>query len=229
MATDSKDTRPIAVLGLGRFGQRMAERLSRGGEDVLACDYDRDVVEQIATKVAQAVVLDVTDEAAMRSRGVHKVKAAVIGIGEDFEAAVLTTVYLTQDQVMRQTGAAVEQAAVAAASSGTVALLSYAPDTIDADLATAKSQMTGEFLTYYGKFTTDVVAPAVRDRGVKASARAVDAAVMEIRPTEAKVLVFLDQETVSRDRPEPAYTASSVIVSLAKVDGEWLISAFDPV
>ncbi|MEC9323294.1 MAG: hypothetical protein VYB90_05625 [Actinomycetota bacterium] len=144
-------------------------------------------------------------------------------------AAVLTTVYLTQYQVMRQTGAAVEQAAVAAASSGTVALLSYAPDTIDADLATAKSQMTGEFLTYYGKFTTDVVAPAVRDRGVKASARAVDAAVMEIRPTEAKVLVFLDQETVSRDRPEPAYTASSVIVSLAKVDGEWLISAFDPV
>lgn len=63
-------------------------------------------------------------------------------------AAVLTTVYLTQYQVMRQTGAAVEQAAVAAASSGTVALLSYAPDTIDADLATAKSQMTGEFLTY---------------------------------------------------------------------------------
>jgi trk system potassium uptake protein TrkA len=101
MATDSKDTRPIAVLGLGRFGQRMAERLSRGGEDVLACDYDRDVVEQIATKVAQAVVLDVTDEAAMRSRGVHKVKAAVIGIGEDFEAAVLTTVILRQMEVPR--------------------------------------------------------------------------------------------------------------------------------
>ena len=144
-------------------------------------------------------------------------------------AAVLTTVYLTQYQVMRQTGAAVEQAAVAAASSGTVALLSYAPDTIDADLATAKSQMTGEFLTYYSKFTADVVAPAVRDRGVRASARAVDAALMEIQPTEAKVLVFLNQETVSRDRPEPAYTASSVIVSLAKVDGEWLISAFNPV
>jgi|TARA_R110000782_G_scaffold53205_4_gene113409 trk system potassium uptake protein TrkA len=101
MPANSKDSRPIAVLGLGRFGQRMAERLSRGGEDVLACDYDRDVVEQIATKVAQAVVLDVTDEAAMRSRGVHKVKAAVIGIGEDFEAAVLTTVILRQMEVPR--------------------------------------------------------------------------------------------------------------------------------
>lgn len=101
MPANSKDTRPIAVLGLGRFGQRMADRLSRGGEDVLACDFDRDVVEQIAPKVAQAVVLDVTDEAAMRSRGVHKVKAAVIGIGEDFEAAVLTTVILRQMDIPR--------------------------------------------------------------------------------------------------------------------------------
>lgn len=144
-------------------------------------------------------------------------------------AVVLATVYVTQYQVDRQTGPAAEQAAVAAATSGTVDLLSYAPETIDADLATAKSQMTGEFLTYYGKFTTDVVAPAVRDRGVKASARAVDAALMEIHPTDAKVLVFLNQETVSRERLEPAFTASSVIVSLVKVDGKWLISAFEPV
>lgn len=144
-------------------------------------------------------------------------------------AAVLATVYLTQYRMDRQTGATAEQAAVAAASGGTVALLSYAPETLDADLATAKSQMTGEFLTYYGKFTADVVAPAVRDRGVKASARAVSAALMEIHPTDAKVLVFLNQETFSRERPEPAFTASSVIVSLAKIDGKWLISAFDPV
>nr|WP_183474288.1 hypothetical protein [Mycolicibacterium iranicum] len=144
-------------------------------------------------------------------------------------AAVLATVYLTQYRVDRQTSAAAEQAAVAAASSGTVALLSYSPETIETDLATAKSRMTGEFLTYYGKFTTDVVAPAVRDRGVKASARAVSAAAMEIHPGEAKVLVFLNQETTSRDHPEPALTASSVIVSLVKVDDTWLISAFDPV
>lgn len=144
-------------------------------------------------------------------------------------AAVLATVYLTQYRVDRQTSAAAEQAAVAAASSGTVALLSYSPETIETDLATAKSRMTGEFLTYYGKFTTDVVAPAVRDRGVKASARAVSAAAMEIHPGEAKVLVLLNQETTSRDHPEPASTASSVIVSLVKVDDAWLISAFDPV
>lgn len=101
MPQRANDPRPIAVLGLGRFGQRLAERLAKGGEDVLACDLDRDMVEQIAPFVAQALVMDVTDEAVMRSRGLHKVKAAVVAIGEDFEASVLTTVILRQMQVPR--------------------------------------------------------------------------------------------------------------------------------
>ncbi|VEG54890.1 Twin-arginine translocation pathway signal [Mycolicibacterium aurum] len=144
-------------------------------------------------------------------------------------ASLLVTVYLIQYRPDRQTGPSAEQEAIAAASTGTVALLSYAPETIDTDLTTAQSLMTGDFLTYYGKFTADVVAPAVRERGVKASAQVVDSALMEIRPHEAKVLVFLNQETASRDRPEPAFTTSSVVVSLTKNSDTWLISAFDPV
>src|SRR5688572_12882673 len=101
MAESIRDTRAVAVLGLGRFGQRLALQLSRGGEEVLACDRDRATVEQVAHDVAQSVVLDVTDEAAMRARGVHKVKAAVIAIGEDFEASVLSTVILKQMKVPR--------------------------------------------------------------------------------------------------------------------------------
>lgn len=101
MAGTVRDTRAVAVLGLGRFGQRLALQLSRSGEEVLACDRDRATVEQLAPDVAQSVVLDVTDEAAMRSRGVHKVKAAVIAIGEDFEASVLCTVILKQMNVPR--------------------------------------------------------------------------------------------------------------------------------
>lgn len=92
---------PIAVLGLGRFGQRIAKNLSRGGEEVIACDRDRDAVEVIAPDVAQAVALDITDEHAMRARGIHRVKAAVIAIGEDFETAVLATVICRQMEIPR--------------------------------------------------------------------------------------------------------------------------------
>lgn len=101
MGATNRDKRPIAVLGLGRFGQRLAERLTRGGEDVLACDRDRAEVEAVAPGVAQAIVMDATDEAAMRSRGLHKVKAAVVAIGEDFESSVLATVLLRQMGVPR--------------------------------------------------------------------------------------------------------------------------------
>ncbi|MGE2834717.1 hypothetical protein [Mycobacterium sp. SMC-4] len=144
-------------------------------------------------------------------------------------AAILVTVYLTQTRVDRQTDASAEQAVVTAASDATAALLSYAPETIDEDLSAAQSVMTGEFATYYGKFTADIVGPAARDRGVKARAEVVDAAAMEIQPDRAKVLVFLKQQTLSKDRPEPALTASSVIVSMTKIDDRWLVSAFDPV
>lgn len=101
--TKPKDTdpRPIAVLGLGRFGQRIATQLSRGGQAVIACDRDRDAVERIAPYVAQAIIVDVTDEAALKARGVHKVKAAVVAIGEDFEAAVLATVIMKHLDVPR--------------------------------------------------------------------------------------------------------------------------------
>ncbi|QZT64748.1 hypothetical protein [Mycolicibacterium austroafricanum] len=143
--------------------------------------------------------------------------------------AGLTTLYLTQYRVDRQTGAAAQDATVAAASSATAELLSYAPDTIDDDLAAAGSLTTGEFATYYGKFTAEVVAPAARDRGVKAQAHVIDSALLELQPDQAKVLVFLKQETASRERPEPAVTASSVVVTVTKVGGDWLVSAFDPV
>jgi len=145
-------------------------------------------------------------------------------------SAVLATVlYLTAYQPSRQSGTAAADEAVRAASSATVALLSYAPETLDQDMERARTLMAGDFLTYYSKFTDEVVAPAVRTKGIQAAAQVVNAGLMEIRPNDAKVLLFLNQETVSRERPEPALTASSVVVSLAKVDTRWLISALDPV
>lgn len=145
-------------------------------------------------------------------------------------SAVLATVlYLTQHRVDRQTDAAVAAEVVRAASAATTSLLSYTPDNLDGDLATAKSHLTGDFLAYYTDFADQVVAPAVRDKAVTADVSVVRAAVSELHPDSAKVLVFLNQVTTSRDRPDPAQTASSVMVGMTKVNGAWLISAFDPV
>jgi len=84
----------FAVIGLGRFGSRLAKALTKAGVEVIAIDKDRKIIEQISDEVTMAVRLDSTDEDALRAQGVDKVDVAIIGIGQDFESNILTTVTL---------------------------------------------------------------------------------------------------------------------------------------
>jgi Mce-associated membrane protein len=129
----------------------------------------------------------------------------------------------------QQSDDAAAQAATRAAADGTAALLTYGPDSVNEDFASAKKHLTGEFLSYYTKFTEKIVAPAAKEKGVKTTANVVQAAVSEIHPDSAVVLLFVNQATTSKDRPESSLTSSSVVVRLEKVDTQWLIAKFDPV
>lgn len=122
----------------------------------------------------------------------------------------------------------VTRTVIDAASTGSTALLSYAPPTLDQDLATARSHLTGDFLDYYSGFADQFVAPAARQRDIKATARVVRAAAVDVKADTAEVLLFVNQETTSRDTAVPAQAASSVKVGMRNVDGTWLISSFDP-
>lgn len=87
----------FAVIGLGRFGNKLAIALSISGAEVIAIDRERDVVDSIRDQVSHAVRLDSTDEDALRAQGVDKVDVGIIGIGQGgraFESAVLTVVNL---------------------------------------------------------------------------------------------------------------------------------------
>ena len=91
----------FAVIGLGRFGMRLARLLAEAGAEVLAIDRQRDLVEEIRDSVDVAVCIDTTDEQALLAQGVDKVDVAVVGIGTDFENAALTTSLLKQIGVPR--------------------------------------------------------------------------------------------------------------------------------
>lgn len=91
----------IAVIGLGQFGHRLAQRLSEQGAEVLAIDSSRDIVEAVRDKVTHAVALDATDEEALRAAGLADARAAVVSIGQNFEAIALATVLLKQLGVPR--------------------------------------------------------------------------------------------------------------------------------
>jgi len=142
---------------------------------------------------------------------------------------VATWLYFKRYQPNQQTDPSVARAVVNAASDGTVALLSYSPESLDKDFAAAKSHLSGDFLSYYNQFTEQIVAPAAKQKSLKTTAQVVGAAVSELHPNSAVVLVFIDQSTTSKDRPDPSMAASSVLVSMTRVNGNWLITKFEPV
>ena len=91
----------FAVIGLGRFGRRLAVLLAEAGAEVIAVDRSRDVIEQLRDKVTLAVCLDSTDEHALKAQGIDKVDVAIVGIGTAFEDSALATVTLKQLGVPR--------------------------------------------------------------------------------------------------------------------------------
>ena len=137
--------------------------------------------------------------------------------------------YRTQYRSDVATDARVAEGVVEAARAGTVAILSYAPESLDRDFATARSHLSGDFLTYFDEFTAQVVRPVATEKKVKTTAEVTRAAVADIQPTVATVLVFLDQATTSTEKPDPVLTSSAVLVTLDKLGDRWSISGFDPV
>jgi trk system potassium uptake protein TrkA len=87
----------FAVIGLGRFGQKLAITLTMSEAEVIAIDQNREIIEQIRDQVTHAVRLDSTDEDALRAQGIDKVDVAIVGIGQGsrgFESSILTVVNL---------------------------------------------------------------------------------------------------------------------------------------
>lgn len=86
----------FAVIGLGRFGMRLARQLYAAGQDVIAMDEDIALIDQIRDDVTLAIAMDCTDEAALLANKINEVDVAIISIGEDFEAATLATAIIKQ-------------------------------------------------------------------------------------------------------------------------------------
>ena len=84
------------VIGLGRFGQAVAKQLCALGADVLAMDICSNLVQQVANDVTHAVTGDAQDKEVLRALGAGDFDCAIIAIGDDLAASVLTTMNLKE-------------------------------------------------------------------------------------------------------------------------------------
>ncbi|ASR03093.1 RDD family protein [Gordonia rubripertincta] len=184
--------------------------------------------QTFADKIVSSEVVRTSDESpAIRRRSVALTLTLLLG-GAVSIVGLLAAQYFHQDRSDRATTQT--QAAIAEiATDSTIRLLSYKPETVDADLKAASADLTGNFLHYYRKYTNDVVIPAAKEKKVNTEAQSAGSAVVSADPDHAVVLVFVNQTTTTSDNPQPSKVASTVRVNLVKSDDRWLISDFQPI
>ncbi|HJE87291.1 MULTISPECIES: potassium channel family protein [Lactobacillaceae] len=81
----------FAVLGLGRFGQSVVETLAETHQDVLAVDVQEAPVNEMTEIATQTLVADTRDEEVLRELNIDTFDYVIVGIGNNMEASILTT------------------------------------------------------------------------------------------------------------------------------------------
>jgi trk system potassium uptake protein TrkA len=94
----NKDTQ-FAVLGLGKFGRSIVKILYDNGLNVLCCDIDEHIVQEIAPFATHAYQADVSEKAVLEKLGIRNFDVVIIAFGADFEAGAITATILKEMDV----------------------------------------------------------------------------------------------------------------------------------
>lgn len=86
----------VLVIGLGRFGSAVAQSLTRLGHDVMGIDKDGERVQTWADRLTHAVQADSTKENVMLQLGAADFSHAIVAIGSDIAASLMTLMVLTE-------------------------------------------------------------------------------------------------------------------------------------
>lgn len=89
----------VIVLGIGRFGERVATKLFEDGLEVMAVDKNYDLVQNISDKVTSAVQCDISNDKALEELGIGNFDVAVIATGESLEASMAATLFAKDHNV----------------------------------------------------------------------------------------------------------------------------------
>ncbi len=89
----------VAVIGLGRFGLEVCKEISENGGKVIAVDLDSKLIDRVKDFVVQAILIDVTDEDTFKKLPLESLDVAVIAIGDNVEASIISTALLKKSNV----------------------------------------------------------------------------------------------------------------------------------
>jgi trk system potassium uptake protein TrkA len=84
----------VLVIGIGRLGSHLAEKMQDLGHDVMILDNKEEVISRLASRFSDARIADYTSEDVLRALDIPSFDLVFITIGDDLEASMITTVLL---------------------------------------------------------------------------------------------------------------------------------------
>ncbi|SEF94312.1 trk system potassium uptake protein TrkA [Eubacterium ruminantium] len=89
----------VAVIGLGRFGKKLAESIYDMGVDVLAVDKNSEIVASVADRVTVAVTADVSNPESIKGIGIGDMDIVVVAMGSDLVASIMSVMVAKEQGV----------------------------------------------------------------------------------------------------------------------------------
>ena len=81
----------ILLIGMGKFGRTLGEKLLAMGDEVMIVDRNEDVINSLSGKYADAVIANCMNEENLASMDVPSFNACVVAIGDDFQSSLEVT------------------------------------------------------------------------------------------------------------------------------------------
>ncbi len=86
----------ILLIGLGRFGRHIAEKLNELGHEVMAVDKNEESVNAVLPDVTNAMIGDTTNPDFLATLGVESYDVCIVAIGDNFQSSLETTALLKE-------------------------------------------------------------------------------------------------------------------------------------
>lgn len=86
----------VLLIGLGRFGRHIAEKLYELHHQVMAVDKKEERVDAVLPFVTNGQIGDSTNEAFLMSLGIRNFDLCIVAIGDDFQSSLETTSLLKE-------------------------------------------------------------------------------------------------------------------------------------
>ncbi len=88
------DSNTYGIVGLGRFGYALAMELAAAGADLIVLDRDEEKIRELRDYTENAYVVTSLDKKTLSETGIQNCDVAVVGIGEQLDTSILTTLNL---------------------------------------------------------------------------------------------------------------------------------------